>query len=129
LFSAEESSLHATPPPPEGKRLSELTAAAFATAKLTGTPQISPVRPAHDSQVGEWTFCMMGGNPADPTKFGVLIGHDAVLDVRSSVLIDGCDKETYHPLEIADKGKAKSKPGVPHASPHPQPASRQTGAL
>jgi hypothetical protein len=127
----EESMLQTTPPPPEGKRLTELTAEAATTAKLTGTLQVSAMRPAHDSQLGDWMFCIMGSNPADPTKFGVLIGHDAVLAVRSSVLIDGCEKETYHPLETADKGKAKStgKPGGPHAPPPPQPASHQTGAF
>jgi len=118
----EESMLQTTPPLPEGKRLAELTASAAATAKLTGTLQVSPLRPAHDSQLGDWIFCIMGSNPADPTKFGVLIGHDAVLAVRSSVLIDGCEKETYHPLEIADKGKSTGKPAGTHASPPPQPA-------
>jgi hypothetical protein len=126
-LSMGESTLQATPP--EGKRLAELTAEAAAQAKLTGTLQVSSVRPAHDSQVGDWTFCMMGSDPADPTKFGVLIGHDAVLAVRSSVLIDGCEKETYYPFEIADKGKAKSpaKPGGPRALLHP--AAHLTGAL
>jgi hypothetical protein len=112
VFNQSEASLTAAPPPPEGKRLAELTASAFSTAKLTGKPEVSPVRAAHDSQWGDWIFCIKSDSPADPTKYAVLIGHDAVLDVRSAVLIDGCDKETYRPLETADQ-KGKSD-GVQH---------------
>jgi hypothetical protein len=91
----------APPQPPEGKPLAELVKSAFATAKLSGTPEISPVRPTHDSQWGDWVFCIKG-NSADPSpKYAVLVGHDAVLEVRSSVLIDGCDGETYHPIALA----------------------------
>jgi hypothetical protein len=91
----------APPQPPEGKQLADLAASAFATAKLTGTPEISPVRPTHDSQWGDWVFCIKS-NSADPSpKYAVLVGHDAVLEVRSTVLIDGCDGETYHPLAPA----------------------------
>jgi hypothetical protein len=106
VFNQSEASLKTAPPPPEGKRLAELTASAFGTAKLAGKPEVSPVRAAHDSQWGDWIFCIKSDSPADPTRYAVLVGHDAVLDVRSAVLIDGCDKETYHPLETADqKGK------------------------
>jgi hypothetical protein len=111
VFNMDEAALKAAPPPLEGKRLAELTASAFGMAKLTGTPEVSPVRAAHDSQWGDWMFCIKSNSPANPTKYAVLIGHDAVLDVRSSVLIDGCDRETYHPLETADqKGKSDGKP-------------------
>jgi hypothetical protein len=130
VFSQDDASLKAAPPPPEGKRLAELTASAFAAAKLAGTPEVSPVRATHDSQWGDWMFCITSNSPAGQGKYAVLIGHDAVLDVRSSVLIDGCDKETYHPLETADqKAKPNSKPGGRPATPHPQAANRQTGAL
>ena len=85
-------------PQPEGKRLAELVNEAFARAKLTGAPEVSTVRAAHDNQWGDWMFCIRSSS-ADPSlKYAVLIGHDAILEVRSSVLIDGCDQETYHPL-------------------------------
>jgi hypothetical protein len=129
VFSQDDASLKAAPPPPEGKRLAELTTAAFAQAKLAGAPQVSPVHPAHDSQWGDWMFCITGNTPAGQAKYAVLIGHDAVLDVRSSVLIDGCDKETYHPLETADhKGKPGVKPADGHAAPAPH-TGQQTGAV
>jgi hypothetical protein len=130
VFSADESSLHAAPPAPEGKRLAELATSAFGMAKLTGAPEVSPVHAAHDAQWGDWMFCIKSSSAADQTKYAVLIGHDSVLEVRSSVLIDGCDRETYHPLETADqKGKSNGKSGGGHATPHPPAASRQTGAL
>jgi hypothetical protein len=111
VFNQDEASLHTAPPPPEGKRLAEFVAAAFGMAKLTGTPEVSPVRAAHDAQWGDWMFCIKSDSPANPAKYAVLIGHDAVIEVRSFVLIDGCDKETYHPLETADhKGKQNGKP-------------------
>ena len=94
----------ATPQQPEGKRLDELVSAAFATAKLTGAPEVSPVRATHDNQWGDWMFCIRSSSPDQPTKYAVLIGHDAILEVRSSVLIDGCDQETYRPL--APPGRA-----------------------
>jgi hypothetical protein len=87
----------AASPQPEGKRFAELANDAFARAKLTGTPEVSAVRAAHDNQWGDWMFCIKSS--ADGSlRYAVLIGHDAILEVRSNVLIDGCDQETYHPL-------------------------------
>jgi hypothetical protein len=95
----------APPPAPEGKKLVELVTAAFATAKLTGAPEVSAVRPTHDSQWGDWMFCIKSADPSP--KYAVLVGHGAVLEVRTSVLIDGCDQETYHPLAGAKAVKRK----------------------
>jgi hypothetical protein len=90
----------AEPQPPEGKKLADLVNAAFATAKLTGKPEVSPVRATHDNQWGDWMFCVKSADPSP--KYAVLIGHDAVLEVRSSVFIDGCDREAYQPLAPAE---------------------------
>jgi hypothetical protein len=101
----------AAPRPPEGKRLAELVNAAFTTAKLTGAPEVSTVRAAHDSQWGDWTFCIKSSADQSP-RYAVLIGHDAILEVRSSVLIDGCDKESYHPFATKDQnGKSDGSHG------------------
>jgi hypothetical protein len=87
--------------PPEGKRLAELANEAFTKAKLTGTPEVSAVRAAHDSQWGDWVFCIKSSSADQSLQYAVLIGHDAILEVRSSVLIDGCSQETYSPLAPA----------------------------
>jgi len=82
--------------PPEGDKLTALANSAFASAKLTGTPAISAVRPTHDNQWGDYVFCITGTVPA--AKYAVLVGHDKVLEVRSSIFVDGCEQETYQPL-------------------------------
>lgn len=109
-------------PPPEGKRLAELAAAAFATAKLAGPVEVSPVRATHDNQIGEWTFCITSPAP-DAPKYAVLVARDAVLDVRSRVLIDGCEHETYQPLAIRDQRPASRKPA--RSQPKPEPAAAE----
>jgi hypothetical protein len=99
----------AASPAPEGKRLTELVNTAFTMAKLTGAPEASPVRATHDSQWGDWMFCVKSSAADQQLKYAVLIGHDAILEVRSSVLIDGCDKETYQPLAPVKPVKAGHK--------------------
>jgi hypothetical protein len=91
----------AASPAPEGKRLAELANEAFGKAKLTGAAEVSAVRAAHDNQWGDWVFCIKSSSADQPLKYAVLIGHDAILEVRSSVSIDGCEQETYHPLAPA----------------------------
>ena len=82
--------------PPAGDKLTALANSAFASAKLTGTPAISAVRPTHDNQWGDYVFCITGTAPA--AKYAVLVGHGAVLEVRTSIYIDGCEQETYQPV-------------------------------
>jgi hypothetical protein len=114
-LNLEDSSTPAPSPQPEGKRLAELAKSAFATAKLPGKPEVSPVHPAHDAQWGDWMFCIKSDSAPDALKYGVLVGHDAVLEVRSLVLIDGCERETYHPLEPAvQKVKSGGSPSHGH---------------
>ncbi|MBO0753900.1 MAG: hypothetical protein J2P53_17405 [Bradyrhizobiaceae bacterium] len=94
----------AGPQPPDEKKLAELARTAFATAKLTGAPQVSSLRATHDNQWGEWVFCVKSAE-ASPA-YAVLIGHEAILEVRTSVFIDGCDRETYSPLAVEPPAKA-----------------------
>jgi hypothetical protein len=102
-LDANESAPRTVPPAPEGKKLAELVNAAFTMAKLPGAPEVSPVRAAHDTQRGDWTFCIRSNSSDDSPRYAVLVGNDVLLEVRSFVSIDGCDKETYHPLEITDR--------------------------
>src|SRR5579883_2227201 len=51
-LDANESPPRVVPPPPEGKKLVELVKAAFTMAKLSGAPEVSQVRAAHDTQRG-----------------------------------------------------------------------------
>jgi hypothetical protein len=99
LSPPDDSTPHVPSPSPEGKKLTELANAAFATTKLPGKPEVSPVRATHDAQWGDWMFCIKSDSAADSRKYAVLVGHDAVLEVRSMVMIDGCEQQAYHPLE------------------------------
>lgn len=83
--------------PPEGDKLTSLATTAFATAKLTGTPAISALRPTHDNQWGDYVFCITSTEPA-AVRYAVLVGRGTILEVRRSIIIDGCDQETYQPL-------------------------------
>jgi hypothetical protein len=110
-LNLQDQPLQATLEAPEGKRLAELANEAFAKAKLTGPVEISQVRATHDSQWGDWVFCIKSSSPDASPKYAVLVGHDAVLEVRSSVWIDGCDQETYQllapPAQHAKAGRRK----------------------
>jgi hypothetical protein len=109
-INLEDRPPQATAPAPEGKRLAELANEAFAKAKLTGSVEISQVHPTHDSQWGDWVFCIKSSSPDASPRYAVLIGHDNVLEVRSSVWIDGCDQETYQPLAPpAQHAKARGR--------------------
>jgi hypothetical protein len=97
--------------PPDEKKLAELVNAAFTTAKLSGAAEISPVRATHDNQVGDWVFCIRGrGDPMQ--EYAVLIRDNTISQVRSFVLIDGCYKETYRPIEITAQGGVSGKSNV-----------------
>lgn len=84
--------------PPEGDKLTTLATTAFATAKLTGAPAISVLRPTHDNQWGDYVFCVTSTEPAP--KYAVLVGRGAIIEVRRSIVVDGCDQETYQPLAL-----------------------------
>lgn len=86
--------------PPDEKKLAELVNAAFATAKLSGAPEVSPVRATHDTQMGDWVFCIRSRSADQRQEYAVLIRNNAILEVRSLVLIDGCHEQAYRPIEI-----------------------------
>jgi FkbM family methyltransferase len=109
--------------PPDEKKLTELANAAFTTAKLSAAPEISPVRATHDTQVGDWVFCIRGRNADQTQQYAVLIRNNAISEIRSSVLIDGCYEDTYRPIEITAQrgvsGKTNANPSTQSRS-HPQ---------
>jgi hypothetical protein len=104
----------ATRPPPDEKRLGELVKFAFTTAKLSGTPEISPVRPTRDTQRGDWVFCIRGrGADNQMQEYAVLTRNlVAESEVRSRVSVDGCEKETYQPFEITAQQGVPGKTNV-----------------
>jgi hypothetical protein len=105
--------------PPDEKKLVELVGSAFKTAKLSGAAEVSPVHATHDNQLGDWMVCIKSSAPDQPQPYAVLIKNNAILEIRSRVAIDGCNSETYRPIEIAS---LKATPADDHAATPPPPS-------
>ena len=104
------SAVQAEAVPPDEKKLAELVNAALTTAKLSGAPEVSRVRATHDTQVGDWVFCIRSRSADQRQEYAVLIRNNAILEIRSLVLIDGCRQETYRPIEIkAQQGASNAQ--------------------
>jgi hypothetical protein len=116
-FDVKGSELPAPPVPPDEKQLAELADAAFKMTKLTGAVEVSPVRATHDAQWGDWAFCIKSNDPQQLPPYGVLIYDGKILTVRSHIIIDGCDKETYHSVGNSS-APGKSRVDLPQPSPH-----------
>jgi len=106
-------------PPPDEKKLAELVGSAFKMAKFSGAPEVSPLRATHDTQIGDWTFCIRSSAPSETLQYAVFIKDNSLLDIRSRVAIDGCNDETYRPIEIAS---SKATPADDHAATPPPPS-------
>jgi hypothetical protein len=116
------SKVQAVAEPPDEKKLAELVNAAFTTAKLSGAPEVSPVRATHDTQMGDWVFCIRSRSADQKPEYAVLIRNNTISEIRSLVSIDGCHEETYRPIEIkAQQGVS----GKTNANPSTQSRSRQ----
>jgi hypothetical protein len=112
-MDAQESAakVRAVAEPPDEKKVAELVNAAFTTAKLSGAPEVSPVRATHDTQLGDWVFCIRSS--ADQRQeYAVLIRNNTMSEVRSLVSIDGCHEETYRPIEIKAQQGGSGKTNV-----------------
>jgi hypothetical protein len=69
--------------------------AAFAEAKLPGTPMVSPIRAAHPISPGEWMLCLKSSEPDQPRRYAAFFRDDTYVHVRLAVIIDRCGEETY----------------------------------
>jgi hypothetical protein len=98
--------------PPDEKKLAELVNAAFTAAKLSGAPEVSPVRATHDTQMGDWVFCIRSRSADQKQEYAVLIRNNAISDIRSLVSIDRCHEETYRPIEIKAQQGVSGKTNV-----------------
>ena len=112
--------------PLDEKKLAELVNAAFTAAKLSGAPEVSPVRATHDTQLGDWVFCIRSRGADQTGEYAVLIRGNTISEVRSSVLIDRCYEETYRPIEIASQRGVSGETNV--TLPTQSRSHHQTGA-
>jgi hypothetical protein len=110
--------------PPDEKKLAELVNSAFTTAKLPGAPEVSAVRATHDTQLGDWVFCIRSRTADQMPEYAVLIRNNTISEIRSLVAIDGCHEETYRPIEIKAPqgvaGKTNANLSTHHQTGAPQ---------
>jgi hypothetical protein len=67
-------------------------------AKLSGTPEMSALHVTRAPQGGDWMFCLKSSAPNETLMYAVFIRDNAIMEVRTGVLIDGCYKDTYRPV-------------------------------
>jgi hypothetical protein len=106
-------------PPPDEKKLTELVGSAFKMAKLSGAPEASPIHETNDNQTGDWMFCIKSSAPVETLKYAVFIKNNSISDIRALVSIDGCNNETYRPVQIEN---LKAIPVEDHVVTPPPPS-------
>jgi hypothetical protein len=102
------------PLPPSPKAEYDGANLAAFEAKLTGSVESSDVRES-DHGPGRYVVCLRGSNsPFGPRRtYAAFFENDDYKGVRSSVMIDDCEKQSFHPFAYdpakIDKDKDKSK--------------------
>jgi drug/metabolite transporter (DMT)-like permease len=71
---------------------------AFDAAKLTGTPEVSPLRRALLSAPGDWITCLRGAGKNGAHPYAVFFNGDTLVTYRVAVLLDACQREPYAPM-------------------------------
>jgi hypothetical protein len=61
--------------------------------------EISGLRPVDHIKGPAWLTCLRFDPGGNPQQYAIFIQNDAVIDWRAAVVIDGCHKEAYSPLE------------------------------
>jgi hypothetical protein len=70
----------------------------FGAVKLTGAPQVSPVRKAPVTALGDWSVCLKSDAESDPRIYALIIQNNDIIDYRLALSIDRCANETFEPL-------------------------------
>lgn len=86
------------PYPPDMAYLAPTIEEAFKSAKFTGYPRVSPVRPAPVSALGDWIVCLTSDSESERRIYALFIRDNAIVDARLAVVIDACADETFAPL-------------------------------
>jgi hypothetical protein len=67
--------------------------------------EISGVRPVDHLKGPSWLTCLKFDAGGTPQHFAIFIQGDKIIDSRAGVVIDGCHRETYTPLELSTAEK------------------------
>jgi len=71
------------------------------TLSITGglvAPAISPLRKAHTVAFADWMACIQGQGDGQRRMFAIFYRDRKVADLRTAVVIDGCDFEPFEKL-------------------------------
>lgn len=92
------------PAPDPGPNDSDMRAAygairtAYASFKLPGNPQISAVHRERGGYLAEWAVCVRNDDASKRQHYTFYFKNRKIAEWRLSVLVDGCENETYIPL-------------------------------
>jgi hypothetical protein len=84
--------------PPDLAAMSDKVQAVFRTAKLTGYPRVSAVRPSPVTAPTDWMVCLRSDAENDPRSYALFIRTNEVVEWRLALMIDRCATETYGAL-------------------------------
>jgi hypothetical protein len=71
----------------------------FTKLKLPGSPEMSPLRPAHPSSLADWMFCLRSDADDIPRNYAVFVRNNDIVNYRLAVQIDACVRERFEPVE------------------------------
>jgi hypothetical protein len=71
---------------------------AYATFKLPGEPEISPLHPNASPYLANWSICLRNNAPEDVRYYTFFVKSDSVIGSRLSVQVDRCEQQTFAPL-------------------------------
>ena len=103
-----------TASPPDISRLAAKIQDVFKTAKLSGSPLVSPPHPAPVNALGDWVVCLRSDAESDPRIYALLIAANDVADYRLALMVDQCANQRFEPLPAAPP---TNRPGGPGAGP------------
>jgi hypothetical protein len=86
------------PNPPNLEVVTRAAVAAFAKLKLPGSPEMSPLRPAHPSSLADWMFCLRSDADDIPRFYALFVRNNDIVNYRLAVQIDGCARERFEPV-------------------------------
>jgi len=79
----------------------KLASERVSTLTITGglvAPTISPLRKAHTVAFADWMACIQGQGEGQRRMFAIFYRDRKVADLRTAVVIDGCDLESFEKL-------------------------------
>ena len=83
---------------PEPRAIEQAVGTVVKTTKLSGDPQISPVRRANVTALADWIVCLRGDSRGAFQPYALFFRGDQLVDYRLAVLADDCALESYVPL-------------------------------